>query len=152
MISNKLILKVLLVLTIVVFSCSGNSSNKKLSTDVVNNPSSADNINSDSGPVITFEKTEHDFGDIMQGEKVEFAFKFTNTGNKDLVITSHSSSCGCTVPEYPKGVISPNKSDLIRVAFDSKGREGRINKSVTISTNASQRSTVLTIKANIIKP
>lgn len=132
-------------------SCS-NSKKEEVNSDIVHNEATADGETTGEGPKISFEKTEHDFGEIMEGEKVEYAFKFTNAGNKDLVITSHSTTCGCTVPDYPKGAISPGSGGVIKVAFNSNGKEGRNNKTITISTNASDRDVVLTIKANVIEP
>ena len=132
-------------------SCS-NSKKDEVNSDIVHNEATADGDETGNGPRISFEKTEHDFGEIMEGEKVEYGFKFTNTGNKDLVITSHTTTCGCTVPEYPKGAIAPGEGGVIKVAFNSKGKEGRNNKTITISTNASDRDVALTIKANVIEP
>jgi len=146
-----LIYSIFFTVMILAVSCS-NSKNDKVNSDIVHNEATADGDETGNGPKISFEKTEHDFGDIMDGEKVEYAFKFTNTGNKDLVITSHSATCGCTVPEYPKGAIAPGDGGVIKVAFNSKGKKGRNNKEIRISTNASERDVTLTIKANVIKP
>lgn len=133
-------------------SCGNKSKDDKLDSDVVNNNATADGEQSGDGPVISFEKIEHDFGEIMEGEKVEYSFKFTNTGNEDLLITSHMASCGCTVPEYPKGAIAPGEGGVIKVAFNSKGKEGHQNKTVTLSTNCERRDVVLTVKADIVEP
>lgn len=86
-------------------------------------------------PVLTFDEMTHDFGEIVQGEKVEYAFKFTNTGNKDLLITEASSSCGCTVPEWPKEPVRPGKSGYMKVVFNSEGKEGFTEKEITIRAN-----------------
>ena len=96
-----------------------------------------------------FDKTEHDFGNIMQGDKVETVFTFTNNGEADLVITSAKGSCGCTVPEYPKTPIKPGASDKIKVSFNSAGKNGNQQKTVTIATNSATGKETLTIKANI---
>ena len=74
-----------------------------LSSGLVTNPNSASGKTDPSMlPVITFTEVEHDFGSIVEGETVSFNFKFKNTGKSDLVITEVSTSCGCTVPSYPK--------------------------------------------------
>jgi hypothetical protein len=86
-------------------------------------------------PVITFEKLVHNFGEITQGEKVEYSFKFTNTGDKDLLIMSATSTCGCTVPEFPKEPIKPGQSGYLKVIFDSHGKEGYTEKAITIKAN-----------------
>ncbi len=90
-----------------------------------------------SGPVITFEKKTHDFGDIVQGDKVEQTFKFTNTGNEPLVITNVEVTCGCTTPKgWPRDPIMPGASADLTVGFNSAGKSGHQNKVVTIVSNA----------------
>lgn len=86
-------------------------------------------------PAITFEQATHDFGQITQGEKVEYSFKFTNTGKKDLLILDAVSSCGCTVPEWPKEPLKPGESGYMRVIFDSHGKEGFTEKEISIKAN-----------------
>jgi hypothetical protein len=90
-----------------------------------------------NGPVITFEKKSHDFGDIYQGDKVEQTFKFTNTGTEPLIITNVSVTCGCTVPKgWPRDPIAPGQKGEITIAFNSAGKMGRQNKVVTVVSNA----------------
>jgi len=90
-----------------------------------------------NGPVITFEKKVHDFGDISQGDKVEETFRFTNTGNEPLIITNVQVTCGCTVPKgWPRDPIAPGQKGELTIAFNSAGKMGRQNKVVTIVSNA----------------
>jgi len=90
-----------------------------------------------NGPVITFEKKTHDFGDIYQGDKVEETFKFTNTGNEPLVITNVQVTCGCTTPKgWPRDPIAAGGKGEVTIAFNSAGKMGRQNKVVTIISNA----------------
>ena len=140
----------LVIFSFVMSGCSGTGS-KKIPTDVVSNPSSADGFKSKSAQ-ISFEKTEHDFGRIIQGERLVYRFRFTNTGSQDLLITKVSSSCGCTVGKYPKEPIEPGKTGDIEVTFDSAGRKGIQNKSVTVLTNANPNRVDLRIKGNIVTP
>jgi hypothetical protein len=86
-------------------------------------------------PEMTFEQTVHNFGKITEGEKVEYSFKFTNTGSKDLLIQSAVSSCGCTVPEWPKEPVKPGESGYLKVVFDSHGKEGYTEKEISIKAN-----------------
>lgn len=91
----------------------------------------------EDGPVITFDKKTHDFGDIVQGDKVEHTFHFTNTGNEPLIITNVQVTCGCTVPKgYPREPIPPGGKGELTVAFNSTGKLGKQNKPVTIVSNA----------------
>lgn len=147
--------KLLLILPLLILlSCNqGNKSAEDLlSTDVVENSASATgNPAEKSEPKITFEKTEHEFGRLADGEKVEYSFKFTNTGNADLLISNCYGSCGCTVPEWPDKPVPPGEDGVIKVSFDSKGRPGMNNKTVTVLANTSPRSTVIRISAEVTR-
>jgi hypothetical protein len=88
------------------------------------------------GPVITFEKRTHDFGDIVQGDKVEQNFYFTNTGTEPLIITNVEVTCGCTVPKWPRDPIMPGGRNEIIVGFNSAGKMGYQTKVVKIVSNA----------------
>lgn len=127
--------------------------NKKISTDLVNNTKSAsDNGKSSELPSFSFEEIEHDFGKIIQGEKVTYAFKFTNTGGSALIISKVSTSCGCTVSKYPKTPVKPGKTDYIEVTFDSKRKKGFQNKSITIMANTQPNKTTLRVKTQVVLP
>jgi hypothetical protein len=105
------------------------------------------------GPKISFQKTEHDFGDIVQGEKVSHKFMVTNTGGDLLVIANVRASCGCTAALPDKRELSPGESTNIKVEFNSTGRLARQVKTVTVSSNDKENPEVrLTIRCNIIKP
>ncbi|HAH57481.1 MAG TPA: DUF1573 domain-containing protein [Bacteroidales bacterium] len=103
-------------------------------------------------PFMEFEQDFHDFGKLIQGEKVSYGFKFTNTGKTDLIISKVSSSCGCTVPDYPKTPIRPGETKKIDVKFDTENRRGFQNKTVTIVSNAQPSTKVIRIKAQIVLP
>ncbi len=100
---------------------------------------------------MTFEKVEHNFGKIKQGDKVDYNFKFKNTGTADLIISSAKGSCGCTVPEYPKEAVKPGESGEIKVSFNSDGKSGEQSKTVSIFANTVKGTEILTIKASITK-
>lgn len=109
------------------------------------------------GPLTTleFEETTHDYGEIMEGEKVVYNYKFTNTGKEPLIISNAKGSCGCTVPDWPREPIAPGASSEIKVQFDSKGKgkpEGAAqSKRVTITANTDPANTYLTIKGTVKK-
>lgn len=89
---------------------------------------------------IKFEKTSHNFGTFPESSpKVTCTFKFTNTGDKLLVIHQAMTSCGCTVPQFPKEPIKPGESGEITVTYNGAGKfPGHFKKSITIRTNAKQ--------------
>ena len=77
----------------------------------------------------------HDYGTIDQGANGTCEFKVTNTGDQPLIISNCKGSCGCTVPKCDTAPIAPGQSTLVTVKYDTN-RSGPINKSVTISSNA----------------
>lgn len=126
----------------------------KISTDVINVPGTASGIHADVGspPEMVFNELKHDFGKITQGEKVSYSFIFKNTGGSDLVIASALGSCGCTIPSFPKGAIKPGQESKIDVLFDSEGKSGLVEKTVTLVTNCNPSTKLLTISSTIIVP
>ena len=100
---------------------------------------------------LVFAENEFDFGTLEEGEKTEHVFKFENTSTNPLTISNARGSCGCTVPEWPKEPIAPGESGEIRVKFDSKGKKGKQNKTVTITANTIPENTILTITSDVIK-
>src|SRR5882757_1192984 len=80
--------------------------------------------------------TTYNFGKAVDGEKVEYSYRFKNTGTKPLVVTNASASCGCTVPEKPEKPILPGETGFIKVVFNSAGRVGQAHKTITVTSNA----------------
>jgi hypothetical protein len=102
-------------------------------------------------PIINFDKKTWDFGTITDGEVVEHTFRFTNTGSKDLVISSASASCGCTIPNWPKEPIAPGEKGEIKVEFNSNGKKDMVTKDITILANTNPVKTILQIKVFVEK-
>ena len=102
------------------------------------------------GPEIEFEKIVHDDGDVPYNGNGECEFRFTNTGTEPLLVQKPKSSCGCTIPSWPKEPILPGESDVIKVTYRTN-RAGNINKTVTVTSNAVKNSTVvLRIKGRVL--
>ena len=96
---------------------------------------------------ITFEEDVIDYGDIAYGSDGVREFKFTNTGNAPLIITNATSSCGCTVPQYPKNTpIAPGESGELLVKFNGSG-QNQVTKTITVTANTQKGSEILRIKA-----
>ncbi len=103
-----------------------------------------------NAPVITFEKTTHDYGTLTKGGDGTCEFKFKNTGVEPLILSNVTSSCGCTVPEWPREPIMKGKSASIKVKYDSN-RIGQINKTITVMSNAKESSVQLRIIGNVVE-
>ncbi|HTN45000.1 MAG TPA: DUF1573 domain-containing protein [Flavipsychrobacter sp.] len=101
--------------------------------------------------IVEFDTMEHNFGTLKEGEVVKYAFKFKNIGNKPLLISDAHASCGCTVASYPKEPVMPDQSSEIVVEFNSKGREGRQEKAVTIFSNAQEPAMRVEFSADVVK-
>lgn len=105
----------------------------------------ADNPNA---AIIKFDKTVHDYGTIQQHGDGKCEFKFTNEGKEPLILSNVRSSCGCTVPTWPRQPILPGQSEVIKVKYDTK-RVGMINKSIHVYSNAKVSPLTLKIKGKI---
>jgi uncharacterized cupredoxin-like copper-binding protein len=100
-------------------------------------------------PVMTFDKTTHDFGTIKEGEAQQTVFTFTNTGSAPLIITNATSSCGCTVPDYPKNTpIAPGDSGQLTVNFNGTGMN-KVTKTIRIEANTASGFENIKIEAFI---
>ena len=135
--------------TLLLFAACNNGS-APIDTDIIKNPNSAQGYNdSEKMPKIVFETDMHDFGQLMAGEVISYSFKFTNTGNADLVISGCDASCGCTVADYPRERIAPGKTGYITVSFRSQGMSGHQMKEIIVASNAQPARTRLMISATV---
>ncbi len=115
-------------------------------------PVSADGMSQnekDKLPVIEFERTTYDFGEVVQGEKLSYTFKFKNTGKSNLIIFSSEATCGCTTSMPPKAPIRPGETGEIKVVFDSSSQKGKVVKRILVGANTYPAETILTITANV---
>lgn len=150
---NKLVLFALSIAAFPVFFSCGNEEKKTVSADVVANPATAEApADSDNLPKFQWEKEVHDFGIIQQGERVAYSFKFTNVGKSDLIIASAKGSCGCTVPEFSSEPVKPGGTGKIDVVFDSEGKSGHQDKTVTVMANTNPNTVVLRITGQVEVP
>ena len=138
------------VVTMAMSGCD-NKDDGKLSTDLVTSPKSASET-SNKQAAIKFDKEEHDFGSLLQGEVVTYSFHFTNTGNMPLIISEVGTSCGCTAGDYPREPIAPGKEGVIKVTYDSKGHHGFQSRTLTVMSNTNPAKTTLRIKGTVQTP
>jgi hypothetical protein len=108
-------------------------------------PVTLDQVDTPVDAKMEFEETEWNFGEIMQGESVDYAFKFTNTGTEPLIISNAKGSCGCTVPVWPREPVAPGESGVVDVKFNSTGKKGKQSKKVTLTTNMIPSQMILTV-------
>jgi hypothetical protein len=137
---------------VVLFGCNS-SDNKAINSDLIQNPLSADK-NGDTSllPKFKWKEQVHDFGVVIQGESVSYSFLFKNTGKSNLIISSVHASCGCTVPKYDTKPIAPGGEGHVEVVFDSSGRSGLQNKTVTVLANTQPSTVELHFSAEVVVP
>ena len=100
-------------------------------------------------PVLEFSTTDHDFGTLAEGQKVSYTYTVKNTGQAPLIIQNAQPSCGCTVPEWTKTPIPVGGSGFVKAEFDTKGKSGIQNKTITVTSNAWPKATTLKFKAMV---
>ncbi|MDB5202885.1 MAG: hypothetical protein JWQ27_2294 [Ferruginibacter sp.] len=115
-----------------------------LSCDVRNKDKQASLTNTDTTKMASAEPTTvqiidsaYNFGKVIDGEIVEYSYRFKNVGKAPLVIATATASCGCTVPEKPEQPVLPGEIGFIKVKFNSEGRVGQAEKKVNVTSNAS---------------
>lgn len=105
---------------------------------------------SEKMPRLTFAETGiYDFGALTEGDTVEHTFAFTNTGQFPLIINNITASCGCTTPEWPREPVAPGAKSSVRVRFNSRGKMGQQNKTITVFANTDPAMTDLQFKAMV---
>jgi hypothetical protein len=112
----------------------------------------AEKIDSANFTTITWLDGEQDYGKVTEGEQVAVAFRFKNSGDKPLIIYSVQPACGCTAAEPPKEPILPGKEGVINASFNSNGRVGTNNKSISVKANTKDGMThEVHFKVEVIK-
>lgn len=147
----KKIILGLSVLSLIAFTSCKEDASKKIEEANVTAAAVRD-ANASNFPVIEFNETEHDFGDIEKGKKVETTFTYKNTGNAPLVVTDIKSSCGCTVPQdWSRDPLAPGDSGKFTVTYNGAG-PNKISKTITVTANTEKGMEVVKISAFVIDP
>ncbi|NTW31974.1 MAG: DUF1573 domain-containing protein [Bacteroidetes bacterium] len=103
-----------------------------------------------NGAEITFESLVHDYGTVQKGADGNCEFQFTNTGKEPLILSDVKSSCGCTVPSWTKEPVLPGKTGIIKVNYTKTNVVGTISKQITVTSNATTETVVLSIKGTVV--
>lgn len=134
----------IIVLGAVLFSCDIRNGSHKADMMAGNTPGFKDST------TVQIIDSMYNFGKVTDGEKVEYNFKFKNTGIKPLIISSAHASCGCTVPEKPDAPIASGEIGFLKVVFDSKGRMGDVHKDIFVTSNAYPPFPVLKLTGEVV--
>lgn len=98
---------------------------------------------------IDFKEVKHSFGKIKQNIPATYVFTFKNTSSVPVVIESAVAQCGCTTPDYPKGVIPKGASNTIKVTYNAASM-GSFTKQVTVRVAKVTDPIVLTIDGEVV--
>ena len=146
---KKTILIATAFLSLTVFSCKEKKATEKIDNNQVEMATERDQA-AKKVAIMSFDKTFHDFGQIAQGTPQETIFTFTNTGDAPLIITNATSSCGCTIPEYPKNTpIAPGESGKLVVKFNGSG-QNHVTKTINVQANTANGTEMLKIQAFVL--
>jgi hypothetical protein len=134
---------------VVVVSCKDGNASEKVKEKNLEIAKKRDNGIRKGAAVLTFDKTEHDFGTVAEGTVVETSFMIKNTGKIDLVITDAKATCGCTVPVWPKKPVKAGETAEVKVKFNTAGKPNRQSKEVTLYTNTATGTEKVRIFGNV---
>ncbi len=103
-------------------------------------------------PILEYGELRYDFGTIKEGDLATHNFVIRNTGDQPLIISKVKASCGCTTPNWTKEPIMPGEKGVVTAVYNSKNRQGHFNKSIAITSNATETVTTLYIKGRVALP
>ena len=106
-------------------------------------------VDTENVAAMSFVESKFDFGIVDEGDVVKHTYNFTNTGKQPLVITNARSTCGCTVPVWPKEPVAVGESGTIEVSFNTKGKRNKQQKPVTITANTFPAQTVVYLSGEV---
>jgi len=106
--------------------------------------SCSENANQKSSEMTFKSEIEYDFGTLDYDGDGSYEFVFKNTGKAPLIITNVKSSCGCTVPTYPKKPVKKGDEASVKVQYDTK-RVGKFSKTITVYSNAKNSPIILRV-------
>lgn len=144
-----LIASVLALSTLMVVSCKEGNAASKVKSDKLVKAKARDAKSSKEAAVIEFNKQVYEFGTVEEGQIVDVEFLVTNAGETDLVISKATPSCGCTVPQWPRTPIKPGATEKVVAKFNTAGKPGPQNKSITLFTNSAKGRETLRIKGTV---
>jgi hypothetical protein len=149
----RILYQSIIISFIFVFASCANQNKDEIDSSIVNIPVSAEGKNEKARmPKFEFEQTHHDFGKLIQGEKVSYTYKFKNAGNAMLVISSVLPGCNCTVAQFTQTPIAPGESGSVTVNFNSETKKGLVNSTIVVQANTYPADTRLYFTAQVDLP
>ena len=130
---------------------SNDPNNPEMLLSITGNVITPDEMSS-GAPTIYFSETQHDFGKVNEGDKVDYTFNFSNKGSSVLSIKDIKTSCGCTAALLSQDNLNPGQDGTLKVELDTKNRSGKMSRTITINSNdPKDPAKILTIYADVVK-
>lgn len=143
----------LLIVALIFASCESKEAASKVNKTNLKEAQKRDVDISKGAPEIKFSENEYNFGTVTDGDVIDKTFTVTNVGKSDLIIMNAVSTCGCTVPYFPKNEpIAPGATAEIKVQFNTSGKGGGLqSKEVTLFTNTTYGREKIKLKGVVLK-
>ena len=139
---------VILIFTFTVFIACENK--QRTDNQTIEDNQKALQPTADKFPVMAIDTPSVDLGTLVQGDTIMHVYNFKNTGNMPLVLSNVNASCGCTTPSYSTEPVAPGERGFITVKFNSKGKEGKLNKTVTAYANTKPAENTVSFKIEVL--
>lgn len=105
-----------------------------------------------AAPQIYVQRPAHNFGNLVQGKKLDHTFIIKNIGDAPLKILHIRPACGCTAANASSPVVAPGKTSEIKVSFNSSNFYGTVSKTIALESNDPVKPAyTLTLTGNIIE-
>ena len=101
------------------------------------------------GQELWFDEYVHDYGQIEVDSDGSWTFTFKNVGENAIVINRVRSTCGCTVPDWPREPFEPGSTGEITVKYNT-ATSGTFLKSLFVYSTAANSPVKLQIKGKVV--
>lgn len=143
-------MKTLVILALSVYIFSACENKQRTDNQTIEDNQKALQPTADRFPVMAIDSPSVDLGTVTEGDTIMHVYNFKNTGNMPLVLSNVNASCGCTTPSYSQEPVAPGERGFITVKFNSKGKEGKLNKTVTAYANTKPADNTVSFKIEVL--
>ena len=105
--------------------------------------------NKQTKPEIKFEEYEYNFGTVTEDTVIIHEYVFSNTTRTPLIVTDTHGTCHCIVADFTAEPLAKNQKGKIKISFDTKGRTGIQEKTITVNSNAETSKVILYLKGAV---
>ena len=112
--------------------------------------SSVASAQSQFGGLVEFDKTVHDFGEVLTTDgPLSCNFTVSNISAKPVSILTVVSSCGCTDVTWTREAIDPGKTGTISATFQNEDGPFPFDKTLTVYLAEYKQPVILRLRGNV---